>query len=161
MMKREGMRKQAKVVPLGADHLHTLHALTRKYAEIAGQIDHARSKVQELTTDLVHVENVIRIFDPDIDISRIRAKHVSVRDPATNGEMTRILLDALRDSAQPLTPRELTEHLMEKRGLAMEDRDLFAIMLKRVRAWLRSQRGRGILGPDATDGPAQLWSVVR
>lgn len=154
------MLKKQSVVPIGADHAHTLHALTRKYGEIAGRIGLAREAVQQLTADLAHIEATIRIFDPTIDIGRIRAKHIPVREPAAQGEVTNILLDVLRESTEPLTPRELTEHLMEKRGLDIEDRDLFTIILKRVRACLRSQRNQGVLRPVGMDGPAQLWEVA-
>ena len=154
------MPKHDSVVPHGADHAQALHALTRKYAELAGLIGHAKSQVQRLTADLAHIEGAIRIFDPTIDIGRIRAKHIPAREPAAQGEVAAILLDALRESADPLTPRELTEHLMARRGLAVDDGELFTIMLKRVRACLRSQRGRGVLRPVAMEGKAQLWEVM-
>lgn len=154
------MFKQESVIPPGSDHAQALHALTRKYAEIAGLIDRAKSDLRRLTEDLAHVEGAIRVFDPSIDIRRVRAKYIPAREPTAPGEVTAILLDALRQSAEPLTPRELTEHLMVRRGLESDDRRLFIIMLKRVRACLRSQRGRGVLRPIAMDGMAQRWEVL-
>lgn len=154
------MPKQQCVVPPGADHAQALHALTRKYAEVAGLVAKAKAEVYRLTTDLAHIEAAIRIFDPKIDIGRIKAKHVPIREPSAQGEITGIILDTLRDSPNPLTPRELTEHLMVRRALPVDDRDLFNIMLKRVRACLRSQRGRGVLKPIAMEGMAQRWEVT-
>ncbi|WP_313444813.1 hypothetical protein [Brevundimonas sp.] len=148
------------VVPPGTEHAQALHALTRKYAEFAGLIGRAKAEVQRLTADLAHIEGAIRIFDPTIDIGRIRAKHMPVREPAAQGEVTGIILDTLRESPDPLTPRELAEHLMVRRGLPVEDRELFTVMLKRVRACLRTQRGRGVLRPVGTEGMTQLWEVV-
>lgn len=153
------MPKQESVVPPGADHAQALHALTRKYAEVAGLIGRAKAEVHRLTTDLAHIEGAIRIFDPTIDIGRIKAKHVPIREPSAQGEVTGIILDTLRDSPDPLTPRELAEELMVRRALPIDDRDLFNIMLKRVRACLRSQRVRGVLKPIATEGMAQRWEV--
>lgn len=155
------MPKQESVVPIGVESVQALHALTRKYAEVAGRLGLARQNVQALMGDLTHIEAAIRIFDPSIDVGRIRAKHIPVQEPAAKGEVTGILLDVLRESDEPLTPRELTEHLMIRRGLAMEDRDLFLIILKRVRACLRSQRNQGVLRPVGMDGAAQLWEVIQ
>lgn len=153
------MPKQESVVPPGADHAQALHALTRKYAEVAGLIGRAKAEVHRLTTDLAHIEGAIRIFDPTIEIGRIKAKHVPIREPSAQGEVTGIILDTLRESPDPLTPRELTEHLMVRRALPVDDRDLFNIILKRVRACLRSQRVRGVLKPIATEGMVQRWEV--
>lgn len=154
------MPKQESVVPPGTEHPQALHALTRKYAEVAGLIGRAKAEVQRLTADLAHIEGAIRVFDPSIDVGRIRAKHMPVREPAAKGEVTGIILDTLRESLDPLTPRELTEHLMVRRGLRVEDRELFIVMLKRVRACLRTQRGRGVLRPVAKEGMTQLWEVT-
>lgn len=154
------MPKQESIVPVGVDNVQALHALTRKYGEIAGRLGHARQSVQALTDDLAHIEAAIRIFDPSIDVGRIRAKHIPVREPAAKGEVTGILLDVLRESDEPLTPRELAEHLMIRRDLAVDDRDLFIIILKRVRACLRSQRNQGVLRPVGMQGAAQLWEVI-
>lgn len=153
------MPLQESLVPFGADNAQALHALTRKYAEVAGLVGRAKAEVHRLTTDLAHIEAAIRIFDPTIDIWRIKAKHVPIREPSAQGEVTGIILDTLRDSPDPLTPRELTEELMARRALPINDRDLFDIMLKRVRACLRSQRVRGVLKPIATEGTVQRWEV--
>ena len=148
------------VVPVGVDHARTLHALVQKHADIAGQVEQAREAIRRLEADLAHVESVIHLFDPAIDVTRIRARRTRTRDAAGNGELTRILMDVLRDADRALTPRELTEHLMEERGHALDDRDLLSIMLKRVRAWLRSQRARGTVAPSGVEGATQMWRIV-
>lgn len=148
------------VVPIGVDNQQALHALTRKYGEISGKIGKARLALQKLTAELEHIDAAIRIFDPTISIRKIRAKNVSRRDPRFKGEMTRIVLDVLRDASMPPTPREITQHLMAARGLAPEDRELFDVVLKRVRACLRAQRIHGLIRPLATTGLAQGWEIV-
>jgi hypothetical protein len=148
------------VVPIGVDNQQALHALTRKYGEISGKIGKARLTLQRLTSELEHIDAAIRIFDPTINIRKIRAKSVPHRDPQFKGAMTRIVLEVLRGASAPPTPREITHHLMA-RGLAAEDRLLFDVMLKRVRACLRAQRVQGLIRPLASTGLAQGWEIVQ
>ncbi len=52
------------VVPPGTEHAQALHALTRKYAEVAGLIGRAKAEVQRLTADLAHIKGTIQVLDP-------------------------------------------------------------------------------------------------
>ncbi|MFC5373749.1 hypothetical protein ACFPIF_14360 [Brevundimonas faecalis] len=145
---------------LGADNPLALHALVRKYAEIAGAITHARSTVQKLTADLSHIEAAIRLLDASVDISVIRPSRPSFKR-SQKGEVTNILLDVLREADQPLPPRTITERVMTRRGMCIENAVELDVMLKRVRACLRNQRNQGVLHPVGKDGFAQLWDVVQ
>ncbi|WP_395651587.1 hypothetical protein [Brevundimonas sp.] len=55
------MPKQESIVPPGVDHAQALHALTRKYAEVAAQVGRAKAEVHRLTTDLAHIEGAIPV----------------------------------------------------------------------------------------------------
>ena len=154
------MPKEDSIVPIGADHPQALHALTRKHAEISGKIGTARLTLEQLTTDLEHIDAAIRIFDPTIETGRIRAKTFAVCAHAYRGEVTGIVLDSLREAAGPLTPREITHCLMSRRGLAADDRELFNLMLKRIRACLRAQRQQGVVRATVLDGPTQGWEAI-
>ncbi len=148
------------VVPTGADQPNVLHALTRKHAEISGKIGHARLVLRQLAVELEHIDATIRIFNPAIDIGAIRAKTVPLRDPAHKGEIARIVIDTLREADDPVTPRAITERLMEVRCLNGADRELFDVMLKRVRACLRAQRMRGMVQPVAFADRTQGWEIA-
>ena len=148
------------VVPVGVDQPNVLHALTRKHAEISGKIGQTRLILRQLTTELGHIDAAIRIFNPAIDIGAIKAKTIPLRDPAQRGEIARIVIDTLRDADEPVTPREITERLMEVRCQDAADRDLFNVMLKRVRACLRAQRVRGIVQATELTESTQGWEIA-
>lgn len=131
-------------MPKDADNPLALHALVRKYAEIANQADQARSTVQKLTEDLAHIEAAIRLLDASIDISAIRPNRPSFKR-SQKGEVTNILLDVLREAGVPLPPKTITERVMKRRGMRVEDVVQLDVMLKRVRACLRNQRNQGVL----------------
>ncbi|MCO8017886.1 hypothetical protein NI456_03325 [Brevundimonas diminuta] len=107
-------------MPKDADKPLALHALVRKYAEIANQADQARSTVQKLTEDLAHIEAAIRLLDASIDISAIRPNRPSFKR-SQKGEVTNILLDVLREAGVPLPPRTITDRVMKRRGMRVED----------------------------------------
>ena len=68
---------------------HVLGGLTRKRAEIAGQIEHTQAALRKLVTDLDAIDAAIRIFDPEADIGAIKAKAYPPRHAAFRGEMMR------------------------------------------------------------------------
>ena len=53
---------------------HVLSGLTRKRAEIAGQIEHAQDSLRKLVMSLDAIDAAICIFDPTADIGAIHPK---------------------------------------------------------------------------------------
>ena len=155
------MSQGTSIIPKGADQPNVLHALTRKRSEIAGRIEHGQLELRRLIAELDHIDAAIRIFNPSVDIGSIRAKPVPPRHAAFKGEVTRVVLDALRDAEKPLTSRDIATLLMKGRGLDPDDRDLSVIMVKRVCACLRVQRKRGLIRTSPVAGSLQGWEVVR
>jgi len=153
------MSRPNDVVPEGAAQPNVLHALTKKRAEIAGQIEHNQLDLRRKLAELDHIDAAIRIFNPEIDISSIRAKAVPPRHAAFKGEVTRIVFDSLREAKRPLTSRDIAVLLMRERGLSEDDRDLSVIMVKRVCACLRVQRQKGLVRTAPLNGNLQGWEI--
>lgn len=151
------MSRPNSVVPEGAQQPNVLHALTRKRAEIAGCIEHNQLRLRQLVSELDHIDAAIRIFDPSIDIGTIKPKPVPPRHAAFKGEVTRVVLDSLRDAEHPLTSRDIAMILMKDRGLDPGDRVMSVIMVKRVCACLRVQRRKGLVRSVPNLGQAQGW----
>lgn len=154
------MSQSNSVVPPGAEQPNVLHALTRKRAEIAGCIEHCQLDLRHLIAELDHIDAAIRIFNPAVDIGSIRSKPVPPRHAAFKGEVTRVVLDALREARSPLTSRDIALTLMKARGLNPDDRELSVIMVKRICACLRVQRKRGLIRTAAIIGNLQGWEAI-
>lgn len=116
---------------------HVLSGLIKKRGEIAGQIEAAQTQLRMLIIDLDNLDATIRIFQPDIDLEEIKPKPLPPRHYAFKGQITRIVLDTLRQSDRPLTSKEIAQHVMADRGLNTADKRLVQIMVKRVGACLR------------------------
>lgn len=139
---------------------HTIAGLIRKRSEIAGRIEHYQAELRQAIINLDNLDHTIRLFDPDIDLQEIKPKPLPPRHQAYQGELTRIVLSALRQSDKPLTTHELAQHVMAHRGLNAADRRLVKIMGKRVGACLRHHRAKGLV--RSKQGPRQslVWEII-
>lgn len=140
---------------------HVLGGLIRKRKEIAGIIEDAQLRLRQAIIDLDNLDCAIRLFNPEIDLEEIRPSPLPPRHSAYKGEMSRIILGALRDAGRPMTSKELVFQVMAERGLAVHDKRLVRLLTKRVGASLKHYKHKGTL--RATKGPGSylLWEIVR
>jgi hypothetical protein len=149
------------IIPPGVDGEKALHALARKRAELDGRIIELRDQTRTLLIARDHVDATMRIFSPQIEIDKIRPKLKPAPYAAANGEVTHLIIDALRYAERPLTSRELTLRVMQERALDVEDRDLVRVMIGRVRLVLRYHKGQGAMRPvPSAGGGPQGWELV-
>ena len=62
------------IVPKGAEYAALLHALVRKRAELAGEIEAHEKELRRLSTQITNLDETITLFNPDVRIDRIRPK---------------------------------------------------------------------------------------
>ncbi len=139
---------------------HVISALVKRRAELAGEIEHTQIRVKQLITDLEHIDNTIRLFDGEYRVEAIKPK--GFRPPAdwaNRGEMSRIILDVLRQAAEPLTSQDIARELMVCRGLDVADTKLLRKMTKRVGVALRGQRENGLVESSQAEGLFMVWSI--
>ena len=139
-----------------------LPGLVRKRAELAGDIENAQVALQNMIRDLENLDATIRLFDADYKVEAIKPN--AFRPPedwAHRGEMTRIILDILRQAAEPLTARDIADQLMRERALDLENINLRRQMVKRCGVALRGQRNKGVVRSNQGPGQYMVWEVAR
>lgn len=95
-----------------------LGQLVRLHADIGGKILENKKQAVRLATDMMHVEAVIRMFDPAYDVRRIAVKRRQSRNPwFKRGTMFRAAMDVLKAAETPLTTREIAERVLAGRGV--------------------------------------------
>ena len=137
-----------------------LSGLIRKRQEVAAELDAAQSKVRQLILDIDAVDATIRLFQPDIDLDVVKVRPTPRRHEAHRGDTSRLVLSLLREAGEGLSHRELTQRIMQARGLNLTDRALCQTMRDRVGASLRGMRERGRLVTDGGVGRAVRWKVA-
>lgn len=139
---------------------HTIHALIRKRAELAGEMEHHNARVRQLIIDLDHVDATLRMFVPDIELEDIKPKPMPPRHTAYKGEVARVIFEALRASGRPMTGQELTQHVMAERGMNTADKGLVKTVSKRVGSALRHHRAKGLLRSEKGPGEILRWELA-
>ena len=117
---------------------HVVAALKDKRAELSGSIADLEKRIGQHRADLLHVGAVLRLFAPDLEPAAILPK--AVRRPNSwfkPGELARLVLDLLRTA--PLTVREITMQIMERRGLDPQDARTAELLRKLVSNALNRQ----------------------
>lgn len=142
-----------------AENEHVLAGLIRKRAEIAGQLDHAQASARALIAALDHLDATIRLFSPEMDLEAVPVRPVPPRHAAVAGQVTRPVLDALRNTTAGMTTRDLALHVMRGRGLNVEDVGLVRLMVRRVGSTLRQLRDRDALDATAGPGGVMTWRL--
>lgn len=148
------------IIPIGTEHAPALHTLIRKRAELDGELEEQHLRLRELQQAIVHLDAVLLLLKPDIDISEIAPKRLRPPHAAAHGEITGMVVDCLRDADEPMTSRALAQAVIEKRDLDGADAKLEVTMARRVRACLRPMRLAGrVRAVQMATGP-QGWVLA-
>jgi hypothetical protein len=140
---------------------HVISALVKKRAELAGRIEHLQDQLRQAVIDLDNVDHTIHLFDPTIELLEIKSRPVPPRHQAFKGEVTRIVLAALRNAKKPLTTAEIAQRVMAERGLDTANVRLTKTMQKRTGACLRHWQQRGLARKQPGPGQFVLWELAR
>ena len=120
--------------------------LSAKRSELSGLILDLERTAARHKAELVHLDATLRLFDPDLVPATIRPRGKAHRSTLfATGELTGFILDCCRDATAPISSRDLTERVMVKKGLDVNDRKCREEMQTRVRAALSAHRRRGVL----------------
>ncbi len=76
------------------------------------------------------------------------------------GDTSRLILPLLREAGEPLSHREITQRVMQARGLNLADRALCQTMRDRVGASLQGMRKRGRVEGGEGMGPGVRWGLA-
>lgn len=137
-----------------------LSGLLARRAELYGEAVTIRSRLQQLDVDLVHLDAVIRQFDPDYNPASVRPKRPTSGDVARRGERSRLLLDVLREAGKALGTAEVMRRMMLRLGQDGHDRKAAREFTKRVEAALSRQEKAGALRSVREIGRAVTWEVA-
>ncbi len=140
---------------------YVLTGLVKRRAELSGEGDALRTKLARITTDLGHLDAVIRQFDPEYDMATIRPKRPQGTEVAKRGERSRVLLDVLRKASEPITATEVVRRVLVVQGQDPADKALVRQVSKRFEAALARQERSGVLRARREPGKMVSWELVR
>ncbi|MFC2950702.1 hypothetical protein ACFOOP_02095 [Marinicaulis aureus] len=120
---------------------YALAALKDKRATLSGEIADMKKQIKWREDQLAHVDATIAIFEPGFDVDSLPLKRPRKRVKLfKQGELGRLIFDALRRSGEPMLTADVVTAVMEAQGYESEARSAFG---PRVRGNLAYQLGRG------------------
>ena len=138
---------------------HVVTGLVAKRAELAGRIEAARRELEQLETDVGHLDGSIKLFAPDYKLEGIRVKPQRRRNPLfIRGECQRLVLEIFRDAAQPLSVVRLAEVLAQRKGLEPSPGVLEAVRKSALGA-VKRLAGKGVIVAAGGDDTGRLWRL--
>jgi uncharacterized protein (DUF4415 family) len=132
-------------MPLG--HILTkqaLNTLTQLHGELAGKIETNRKSGDKLRAQMVQVEAVIKMLDPEFNARAISAKRRNMGNPwFKRGTLYRAVLDVLRKATEPMTADALAKAVLEGKQ-PVPSRQQEARIEAAILAALRQHMGKGV-----------------
>ena len=137
---------------------HVVAALRDKRAEVSGTLVDLEKRIGQHRADLLHVDAVLRLFAPDLEPAAIGPRAVRRGNEWFRpGELARLVLDVLRTAPAPLSIREITGQVMQRRGLEPQDARTAERLRKLVTNALTRQAAD--LVERIQDGTLVTWRV--
>jgi hypothetical protein len=132
-----------------------MHTLTQLHAELAGKIETNRKSGDKLRSQMVQVEAVMKMLDPDFNARAISAKRRNAGNPwFKRGTLYRAVVDTLRRAERPMTADDICKALLAGKTPAAtgkQENNLQAAIL----AALRKRDGGAVVG----EGSPARWRL--
>lgn len=138
------------------------HQLSRQIDQIEKAnltLEEKRSRAQCLELLLNSIETIMSEVAPDWDKDDVKPaqRHVNTL-PFEDGEVTRWTLDAMREAPSRLRTRDITDIIMDRKGLDRGDKELVDRVRKAVDGTLQSMKRRNHVG-NTEEWPAR-WFIL-
>ncbi|NMM28788.1 MAG: hypothetical protein HHJ12_16235 [Glaciimonas sp.] len=134
--------------------------LVSKRAKVAGQIASYKIEITRLQGALSHLDGSIKLFAPEYDLRTVKSKRTNTRNQYfKQGEAQRMTLDVMREEAVPLNSREITDRLLQRKGIE-SNATLVGRIQKNVLAVLHRQDGRLVKRVVGGEPGAMQWVVA-
>jgi len=140
-------------------YVPAVDALTRLHAELGGKIKDNRNEAKRLADMMRHVEAVLKMLRPEFDLKSIAARRrYKAASPYKRGEVSRTVLAILRDAPGPLTAREISVLMLQRKGIENPRTPAIRAMFGAVNPSLRNHEGKTV--ERVGQGMPARWRVA-
>ncbi len=141
-----------------ATYEHTISGLLTKRADLFNEAERIRDRLAEIKNDIGAVDRVLGTpgYQGDLDAEMPRQKrHVLFG----RGELTRAILDVLRDAAEPMATREIARAILAVNEQDPRDRRLLTEHTRRVSKALRALRSKALISAKVDKCGGMAWEI--
>lgn len=140
---------------------HVISALVKKRSELRGDIIHYKELIASLDKDLATIDNTIKIFDPDYNISSIKPVNKYRNRYFQTGEAKVMILDALREMNEPVKSETLYEILAKRKAVVFETSEQKRTFAKAVANVLNRIEKEDLIERTGKDGLMAIWQIKK
>ncbi len=142
-----------------ATYEHTISGLLTKRADLFNEAERIRDRLAEIKNDIAAVDRVLGTlgYTGDLDAEMPRQKrHVLFG----RGELTRAVLDVLRDATEPMATREIARAILAVNEQDPRDRKLLTEHARRVSKALRSLKFQEAIVGKVERAGNMVWALA-
>jgi hypothetical protein len=142
-----------------ATYEHTISGLLKKRADLFNEAERIRDRMAEIKNDIGALDRVLGTlgYTGDLDAEMPRQKrHVLFG----RGELTRAILDVLRDATGPMATREIARAILAVNEQEPRDRKLLTEHTRRASKALRILKGQGAVAGHADKRGNMTWKMA-
>ena len=138
---------------------HTITGLLTKRADLYNEAERIRDRTAEIRNDISAIDRVLQSlgYTGDLNAEMPRQKHERLFG---QGELTRAILDVLRDATEPMGSRDIAREVIAVNEQDTRDRRLLTEVTRRVSKALRVQKTRGRIHGVTNDQSNYVWYKV-
>jgi hypothetical protein len=143
-----------------ATYEHTISGLLTKRADLFNEAERIRDRLAEIKNDIGAVDRVLCTlgYEGDLDAAMPRQKrHVLFG----RGELTRAILDVLRDAAEPMATRDIARAILAVNEQDPRDRRLLTEHTRRVSKALRVLKRGSVVRRHGDRAGNLKWEMAR
>lgn len=139
---------------------HTVSGLLTKRADLFNEAQRIRDRLAEIKNDVAAMDRVLGTlgYTGNLDAEMPRQKRQVLFGA---GELTRAILDELRDATEPMASREIARAILAVNEQDPRDRRLLTEHTRRVSKALRVATSRGLAEKTTGRNGDVLWRVRR
>lgn len=138
---------------------HTVSGLLTKRADLFNEAQRIRDRLAEIKNDVAAMDRVLGTlgYTGNLDAEMPRQKRQVLFG---QGELTRAILDELRDAIGPMASREIARSILAVNEQDPRDRRLLTEHTRRVSKALRVLSHRSMVSRSSDAAGNVLWSLV-
>lgn len=136
---------------------HLISVLTKKRAELLGKIEVHQKEIKRISETLLHIDHTIKLFSPEFDLRKIKAKRINQSSPYFGrSELQSLVLTCLREANSPMNYKDILAQVLKIKGM---DESLANDVSPSLTKVLNRLRLKGIIAAIGKQRP-YLWEII-
>lgn len=139
---------------------HTITGLLAKRVDLYHEAERIRDRMAVIKNDIAALDRVLSTlgYTGDLNKEMPRQKHERIFG---QGELTRAILDVLRDATEPMATRDIAREILVVNEQDARDRRLLTEVTRRVSKALRVLTARKSVARQIDDASHIRWSSTK